>query len=144
MELTVGRLSGPVLTALLALMRTPARSVAVRVLRSQLGIERALGLSEEDRGSMLSDGRPLRAREAAPRGDAHLGIPASAPWQNTCEGLKAAYRSGKHVPRDVVVNALERARSLARRSPGLPTLHLEDEANALAAADESARRLERG
>lgn len=140
----VGRLSGPALKALLSLMRTPARAVAVRVVRSQLGIERALGLGEADRGAMLRDGRPLRARETAPRNDARLGIPAPAPWQNSCEGLRAAYRSGRCTPHDVVVKALERARELAQRSPGLPTIHLEDEPNALAAAGESARRLKNG
>jgi aspartyl-tRNA(Asn)/glutamyl-tRNA(Gln) amidotransferase subunit A len=129
---------------LLSFMRTPARGLAVRVLRSQLGIERALALREDDRGAMLDDGCPLKARAAAPRDDAGLGIPAAAPWQNSCEGLRVAYRSRRCTPRDVVVRALERARELARRSPGLPTIHFEDEANALTAATESARHLERG
>jgi aspartyl-tRNA(Asn)/glutamyl-tRNA(Gln) amidotransferase subunit A len=144
MEPKLGRLSGPALKALLAIMRTPARSVAIRLVRSQLGIVRALGLGEEDRGTMLHDGRPLRARQTAPRYDAGLGIPTAAAWQNSTASLLAAYRSGSHTPRDVVVRALERARELARRSPALATIHLEDEANALAAADESARRRERG
>src|SRR5437762_13889989 len=108
MGMTVGRVSGPALKALLSLMRTPARSVAVGVVRSQLGIEGALGLPEEDRGAMLSDGRPLRAREMTHRDDARLGIPNPAPWQNSCESLQAAYRSGRCTPRDVVVKALER------------------------------------
>jgi aspartyl-tRNA(Asn)/glutamyl-tRNA(Gln) amidotransferase subunit A len=142
--MNVGRLSGPALKALLSLMRSPARGLAVRVVRSQLGIERALALREEDRGAMLHDGRPLRARASAARDDAGLGIPAAATWQNTCESLRAAYRSGRLTPRDTVARALERARDLAQRSPGLPTLHLEDEASALAAAAESARRLNGG
>jgi aspartyl-tRNA(Asn)/glutamyl-tRNA(Gln) amidotransferase subunit A len=144
MALKVGRLTGPALKALLVLMRTPARHVAVGVVRSQLGIERALALSEEDRGLMLSDGRPLRAREGASRHDAGLGIPPPAPWQSSCESLRAAYRSRQHTPRDVVVRAFERARELARRRPTVGPIHLEDEANAFAAADESLRRLERG
>jgi aspartyl-tRNA(Asn)/glutamyl-tRNA(Gln) amidotransferase subunit A len=143
MALNVGRLSGTGLTALLALMRTPARYVAAGVVRSQLGIDRALALPEDDRGAMLNDGRAVQARMPAVRHDAKLGVPAPAPWQSSCESLRVAYEAGHHTPRDVVVSALERARELARRSPSVGPIHLEDEARALAAADESARRIER-
>jgi aspartyl-tRNA(Asn)/glutamyl-tRNA(Gln) amidotransferase subunit A len=92
---------------------------------------------------MLHDGRPRRAREALPRDDAKLGIPAPAPWQITSAGLLSAYRSGQLGPRDVVSRSLERARALARGSPTIGPIHVENEANALAAADESARRIEK-
>jgi aspartyl-tRNA(Asn)/glutamyl-tRNA(Gln) amidotransferase subunit A len=144
MALDLGRVSGPALKALLALMRTPARHVTARVVRAQLGIDRALGLSESARASMLHDGRPLRAREAVGREDAKLGIPAPAPWQTTSETLQAAYRSGAHHPRDVVLRALERARELARRTPTMGPIQREDAANALAAAEESMRRVQQG
>ena len=144
MALNVGRLSGAGLRAVVVLMRTPARHPVVRLLRSQLGIERLLALPEEDRGAMLHDARPVRAREASPRHDAGLGIPAQAPWQSSCVSLRAAYHSGEHVPRDVVRAALGRARELSARSPSVGSLHLEDEAGALVAADESLRRIQQG
>ncbi|HEX4339171.1 MAG TPA: amidase [Polyangiaceae bacterium] len=143
MALNVGRLSGPGLTALLTVMRTPARYVAAGVVRSQLGIDRALALPDSDRGEMLNDGRPVQAHAPASRHDASLGVPAPAPWQTSCESLRVAYESGQCTPRDVVRRALDRSRALARRSPSIGPIHLEDEARALAAADESARRFER-
>src|SRR5262245_44759719 len=144
MARNLGRVSGPPLKALLALMRTPARHVTARVVRAQLGIDLALGLPESARASMLHDGRPLRAREAVLRDDAKLGIPAPAEWQTTSETLQAAYRSGRHHPRDVVLRALTRARELARLTPTMGPIHREDEANALTAADESRRRFQGG
>jgi aspartyl-tRNA(Asn)/glutamyl-tRNA(Gln) amidotransferase subunit A len=144
MPLTVSRLSGPALTALLTLMRTPARYAAAHIVRSQLGIDRALALPESERGAMLNDGRPVQARNpAAVRHDAGLGIPAPAPWQTSSATLRTAYESGQCTPREVVFRALDRSRELARRSPTVGPIHLEDEARALAAAEESARRFER-
>jgi Asp-tRNA(Asn)/Glu-tRNA(Gln) amidotransferase A subunit family amidase len=130
--------------ALLALMKTPARHAAVHVVRTRLGIDRAFALDEADRGPIPIDGRPLQARAPRSHHDAGLGLPAPAPWQTSCASLLAAYRSGACTPRDVVTKALARSRELAQRSPFMGPIHLEDEANALAAADESARRYTRG
>jgi aspartyl-tRNA(Asn)/glutamyl-tRNA(Gln) amidotransferase subunit A len=137
------RISGRALQAIARLSRTRAGArLLYEVFRSDLRIGQIEQLPDGLFGDVPIDNRPLAGR--APRGgEGALPLPP-APWSATSETLAQAYRAGKTTPREVVDRALDAARSLAQRRPGVgPIMDYVDE-DAVREADAATERWSRG
>lgn len=143
-ELPKGRISGRPLKALVAAARkTPARYVLTRVLRSDLGIDRARALDDDARLDLPIDCLPVRARRDHARPNAELGVPSAPDWPVSARALGAALREHELSPEQAAERALAGAKRLAGEGNGHAFVYF-DEARALAAARESAARFEHG
>ncbi|MEZ4225571.1 MAG: amidase [Polyangiaceae bacterium] len=144
MELPKGRMSGPVLKAVVASVRhTPARHVVARVLRKQLGIDALRNLDRELR-SGLRGPSPLQARTRHERPSQSLGLTVPSAWPRTVQSYAKAYREGTLTAEEVVERSLAAARFLAARNPSLgPILEFDDD-RAMDAARRSMDRVARG
>jgi Asp-tRNA(Asn)/Glu-tRNA(Gln) amidotransferase A subunit family amidase len=141
-ELPKGRISGRALKTLVAAGKTPARYVLTRVLRADLGIDRARALAEDTRLDLPMDYLPVRARKDHARPDAELGVPAAPDWPVSARALGAALREREISPEQAAECAIAGAKRLAAEGNGHAFVYF-DEERALAAARESAARLER-
>lgn len=145
LKLPQGRISGRALSALVTAVRhTPARGPLTRLLRADLGIDRALALPAAARAGLPLTVAPLRARLEHARPSEQLSEPAPSGAPRSAAALHAAYRAGSHDPVQVAALALEGARRLSNRSPSLGALMGYDDAEALAAAKRSADRFRAG
>jgi Asp-tRNA(Asn)/Glu-tRNA(Gln) amidotransferase A subunit family amidase len=117
-----------------------------RALRAELGIDRLAGLSDEMRGDVPLDTRPLQGRPPRTPEDRRLP-PRIGSWAASSQALVAAYAGGKMSPSDVVERVLSGALELGARTPSIgPLLELAGEfarreADAAALRYKSARPL---
>ena len=144
-ELPRGRISGRTLRTLVqAVRRTPARHLASKLLRRDLGIDELRALPPDARGAISPDVRPVRARDDHARGSKSLGNPQTDRWPRSVAAIAAAYRDGKATPSEVVERSLSAARELAARRPPVRAIHELDEKRALRDATEAGERIAGG
>lgn len=140
-----GRISGRALRALVTAARhTPARHVVARMLRNDLGVDRARALGESCRVPLPFSAAPIRARQDHARPSLELPAPEPDSWPVSAARLSDAYAKGEVSPTEVVTRALATARELAARTPTLGPLLDFDDDRALAAAAQSTERITRG
>ncbi|HEY1537126.1 MAG TPA: amidase family protein, partial [Polyangiaceae bacterium] len=145
LTLPLGRISGRALSALVtAVRKTPARAPLTRLFRAQLGIDALRALSPDARAPLPFSHAPLSARADHERASLQLPLAVPETWPRSVASVGDRYRSGDANPVAVVTRALEHARNLAARSPTLGPLCGYDDERALAAAQDSARRLADG
>lgn len=144
-DLPAGRISGPLLKALVtAVRKTPTRHVVARLLRHQLGIDALRELPHDSRSALPSSFAPIRARAEHRRPGANL-----APWDPegsavTARSLARAYAARVFTPEELTERALAAARHLASRSPSMGPLLDYDDEGALEASRHATKRLAHG
>ena len=145
LTLPLGRISGRALSALVtAVRKTPARAPLTRLFRAQLGIDALRALSPDARAPLPFSHAPLSARADHERASLQLPLAVPETWPRSVAAVGDRYRSGDANPVAVVTRALSHARDLAGRAPTLGPLCGYDDERALAAAQDSARRLADG
>jgi Asp-tRNA(Asn)/Glu-tRNA(Gln) amidotransferase A subunit family amidase len=139
------RISGPALRALaLATRAAPTRALLAAITTRELGVDKLTALEPELRSPFPLHALPLRARASHERPTANLGVTPPAAHAPTSASLTALYRSGALSPRAVTARALDAARALGAHTPPMPAVLDFDDATALAAAEASAARWQRG
>jgi Asp-tRNA(Asn)/Glu-tRNA(Gln) amidotransferase A subunit family amidase len=138
------RISGRALRAIERASRTTAGArLLYQVFRNDLRIAQLEALPDTLFGAMPVDNRPVAGRP--PREAPHAALPsAAAPWSGSSASLAEAYRAGKTTPRDVAAKALDAARALASRRPGVGPLMESLDESARREADASTERWKRG
>jgi aspartyl-tRNA(Asn)/glutamyl-tRNA(Gln) amidotransferase subunit A len=138
------RLSGRLLKSLAALAKTRAGSALIyRITRGDLRIDELPRLAPHHFGDVPLDNHAVAGRPPRRVESAHLALPAP-PWSGTSATRTAAYASGETTPVAAVRHALEAARALAARRPGVGPMLDFCETVALREADASAGRWQRG
>jgi aspartyl-tRNA(Asn)/glutamyl-tRNA(Gln) amidotransferase subunit A len=126
------RISGRALSAVESLSHTSGGArLLYQVFRSDLRIGQLGSLPDSLFGDVPVDNRPVAGRPPREARDAALPLP-SRPWSATSATLEAAYRARETTPREVTDRALQAARALAARRPGVGPL--------MEYCDEQARR----
>jgi aspartyl-tRNA(Asn)/glutamyl-tRNA(Gln) amidotransferase subunit A len=116
------RISGRALSAVERLSHTSAGArLLYQVFRSDLRIGQLESLPDSLFGDVPVDNRPVAGRPPREVRDAGLPVP-SRPWSATSATLEAAYRARETTPREVAERALQAARALATRRPGVGPL----------------------
>ncbi len=118
----------------------PVRAVLGKVLRANLGIERARALPERLRGALPLDARPLQARSAHPRTSAELALPADAHDTPSAVAYRAAYQAKTTTPTEVLERAITAVRELEAHAPSMGPMSYVDEERAREAARASTAR----
>lgn len=138
------RISGRAFSTVERLSQTSAGArVLYQVFRSDLRIGQLGSLPDSLFGDVPVDNRPVAGRPPREARDAGLPLPA-APWSATSATLEAAYRERRTTPREQTDRALQAARALAARRPGVGPLMEYCDEQARLDADASTERWRAG